>query len=55
MIKQIFLLCLSLVLSGCSTASLVELARESKCKTEVARQSKFICEFDGEKVFAKKN
>jgi uncharacterized protein YceK len=42
-------------LTGCGTVPMIDIARASKCVTEVAtKESKFTCEFEGQKVFAKK-
>lgn len=42
-------------LSGCNTIPVVNVASAATCVTEVATKgSKFSCEFEGEKVFAKK-
>lgn len=44
-----------LLLSACSTAPLMTVASATTCVTEVATKgSKFSCEIEGEKVFAKK-
>jgi starvation-inducible outer membrane lipoprotein len=52
---KIFLMAMIFLLCGCATNPLLDLARESKCITEVAtKESKFTCEFEGKKVFAKK-
>ena len=52
--KRIAIVIFVFFLYGCSSTPLMNLARESKCITEVAKESKFTCEFEGKKVFAKK-
>lgn len=55
MITKAIQLFMALSMLGCNTMPIIDLARESKCVTEVAtKQSKLTCEFEGKKVFAKK-
>lgn len=52
---KIFLVSFTFLFTACGTNPIMDLARESKCITEVAtKESKFTCEFEGKKVFAKK-
>ncbi len=52
---KLILIASALLLSGCNTMPILDLANSTKCATKISnKDSQLNCEFEGKKVFAKK-